>query len=56
MAVIINEMEVVVEPPAPAQPATSAAPPQPVHLPLRPLDIRDILERCSRSAWRLMAH
>jgi len=57
MSVIINELEVVVEPPAPAQPANSAAPPlTQSQIPLRPMDITDILERRSRSDWRLMAH
>ena len=57
MAVIINEMEVVVEPPAPAQPPDSATtPPPPAHNALRPLDLADIQERRNRFALRLLAH
>lgn len=57
MSVIINELEVVVEPPQPAQPANSAAPPPTQsQTPLRPMDITDILERNDRLKWRLEAH
>ena len=57
MSVIINELEVVVEPPQPAQPANSAAqPPTQSAIPLRPMDITDILERQDRFRWRLEAH
>lgn len=57
MSVIINELEVVVEPPRPAQPAASATPPPTMsQIPLRPMDITDILERNGRLKWRLEAH
>ncbi len=57
MSVIINELEGVVETPGAAQPATSAAPPQPApQTQLRPLDLMDILEREDRAGWRLLAH
>ena len=57
MSVIINELEVVVEPPRPAQPAASATPPPTMsQIPLRPMDITDILERNDRLKWRLEAH
>ena len=57
MSVIINELEVVVETPAPPQPSTSAAPAQaPPQTQLRPVDLMDILERRDRAEWRLVAH
>lgn len=57
MSVIINELEVIVEPPQPAQPANSAAPPPTQsQIPLRPMDITDIFERHDHSKWRLEAH
>lgn len=57
MSVIINELEVVVETPAPPQPSTSAAPAQaPPQAQLRPVDLMDILERRDRAEWRLVAH
>jgi hypothetical protein len=55
MAVIINDMEVVVEAPAAQQPA-AAAPPTPPPMPIKPLDVQDILARRNRQQWRLMAH
>jgi hypothetical protein len=57
MSVIINELEVVVEPPQPAQPAGSAAqPPMQSQIPLRPMDLTDIFERQDRFKWRVEAH
>lgn len=57
MSVIINELEVVVEPPQPPQPASSAAqPPAQSQIPLRPMDVTDIFERYDRCKWRLEAH
>jgi len=55
MAVIINEFEVVVEPPArpPAgEEKRTAVPPAE----LRPEDVRDVLERAARVAARVRAH
>lgn len=54
MAVIINDMEVVIETPQQPQPGTVAAPPS--QTPIRPLDILDILARRKRQEWRLLAH
>jgi hypothetical protein len=52
MAVVINELEVVVED-APASPgeAQPGAPP-----PLSPLEMGELLERRARNALRLFAH
>lgn len=57
MAVIINELEVVLETPAatPA-PAAAATPAPPSSLQIKPLDVIDISEREARAEWRLMAH
>ncbi len=55
MAVIINELEVVLEAPA-AAPAAAAAPAPPSSLQIKPLDVIDISEREARAEWRLMAH
>ena len=56
MSVIINELEVVLEAPAPPQPSTSAAPAAAAPAQLRPLDVTDILDRHDRTEWRLIAH
>lgn len=57
MAVIINELEVVLEAPAATPgPAAAAAPAPPSSLPIKPLDVLDISEREARTEWRLMAH
>ncbi|RSL17984.1 hypothetical protein EDE15_3537 [Edaphobacter aggregans] len=56
MAVIINELEVVLE--APGAPITAApvtAAPQPSQQ-LQPLDLSDVRAREARSKWRLFAH
>jgi hypothetical protein len=54
MAVIINELEVVVEPARPAGRGTAplAVPAAPI---INPLDVADILERQARYAARLSA-
>ena len=57
MAVIINELEVVVEEPVPPPAVTApAAAPQAAQSPVRPLDYMDLLEWRDRSEWRLLAH
>jgi hypothetical protein len=53
MAVIINELEVVLE--APSAPGPAAAAPQAAQQ-MQPLDIEDILERETRAEYRLLAH
>jgi hypothetical protein len=56
MAIIINELEVVLE--APSAPTNAAAPaaatanPQPI----QPLDLMDVSEQQARREWRVMAH
>jgi len=60
MSVVINDFELVVDPPAPAAaPAggdgASAPAPAPAP-PVRPLDLRDVLEHQARRAERLRAH
>ncbi len=54
MAVIINDMEVVIETPTP-QAAPAAGAPQP-QIPIRPVDILDVMSRRNRQEWRLLAH
>ncbi|MGB6742880.1 MAG: hypothetical protein WBE38_04410 [Terracidiphilus sp.] len=57
MAVIINELEVVLEAPgAPAPAAAAPASPQPSSQLVQPLDLTDIREREARAKWRLFAH
>jgi hypothetical protein len=53
MAVVINELEVVVEetPSAPSGGGQAAGPP-----PLSPLEMGELLERRARNALRLFAH
>jgi hypothetical protein len=56
MAVIINELEVVLE--APGTPIT-AAPATPAPQPsqqIQPLDLTDVRAREARNKWRLYAH
>lgn len=53
MTVVINDLEVVVAPDAPA-PATGPAAPE--HPALTPLEIAELLERRARQALRLFAH
>ena len=60
MSVVINDFELVVDPPAPAPAAAggdgvagAALAPAP---PMRPLDLRDVLEHQARRAERLRAH
>ena len=57
MAVIINELEVVLETPA-QKPAAAPPPPPPAgaQQQLQPLDIDNIREREARAAYRLLAH
>lgn len=57
MAVIINELEIVVEPPdqeAPDAAATERPAPRPASI--EPQDLIDFLERRSRLSERLLAH
>ena len=55
MAVIINELEVIVEPPGSSK-APSPAPQTPEPKELRPVDVRDIEDR-NRALWlRAYAH
>jgi hypothetical protein len=58
MSVIIDEFDVVVEPP-PTGPRTAEAdgpPPPAPPRPLRPMDLRDVLAHEARRASRLRAH
>jgi hypothetical protein len=55
MAVIINELEVVIEQTEPMGPAAAAAPPAPTAPVLNPLDLADVLERRARYHARLSA-
>ncbi len=56
MAVIINELEVVLEAPgAPAPSAPAPAAPQPSQQ-IQPIDLTDIRDREARARWRLFAH
>jgi len=56
MAVIINELEVVLETPgAPITPAPAAPAPQSSQQ-IQPLDLTDVREREARAKWRLFAH
>lgn len=55
MAVIINELEVVLEPPpAEAQPGGGIAPPEKPKL--NPLDLLSVIERDQLNQLRLRAH
>lgn len=57
MSVIIDEFDVVVEPP-PTRPGADEAeePPPTPPRPLRPMDLRDVLAHEARRASRLRAH
>jgi hypothetical protein len=57
MAVIINELEIVVEPPE-EQPPDAAAPEGAAMAPARiePMDLADFLERRARLMHRVVAH
>lgn len=57
MAVIINELEVVLESPAAKPGGTApAAPAPPAGQHLQPIDVEDILQREARAAYRMLAH
>jgi hypothetical protein len=58
MAVIINELEIVVEPPEAEGPDAAAAAERPAPRPasVEPQDLIDFLERRSRLSERLLAH
>ena len=58
MAVIINELEVVLESPSTASaPAAATAPAKPaVPQQIQPLDVLDINQREERARWRVYAH
>jgi hypothetical protein len=56
MAVIINELEVVLEAPSAPGPTAAAAPAPPSAQQVQPLDIEDIIERETRAEYRLLAH
>jgi len=56
MAIIINELEVVIEAPSATTGATAAAPAPLATQQMQPIDVRDIFEREARAEWRLMAH
>jgi len=57
MAVIINELEVVVESTATPPGAPAGAPPQPAsNPPLQSLDLLNVAERKARTEWRVLAH
>lgn len=59
MAVIINEFEVVIEPPAspPPQPGTAdGAPPEPKQRVLSPYELAVLLDHQAKRIMRLMAH
>jgi hypothetical protein len=56
MAIIINELEVVIEAPSAPTGGTAAAPGPPATQQMQPIDVRDISEREARAEWRLMAH
>jgi len=58
MAVIINELEVVLESLGTSGPAASAAAPSaaPASQQVQPLDVADILQREIRADFRLFAH
>ena len=56
MAVIINELEVVLETPGTPTPTAAANAPQQPAQRIQPLDVADILEREARAKSRLLAH
>ena len=57
MAIIINELEVVLEAPALPTHAASAAPAPPSSgQPVQPIDFVDVREKQARAEWRVMAH
>jgi hypothetical protein len=56
MAVIINELEVVLEQPGAAPTGAPPAPAPQSSQQIQPLDLTDIREREVRARWRLFAH
>ncbi len=57
MAVIINELEVVLEQPGATPPgAPVSPPPQSSSQQIHPVDLTDLREREARVKWRLFAH
>jgi len=56
MAVVINELEVVLETPGAATTPSPAAPAPQASQQIQPLDLTDIREREERAKWRLFAH
>lgn len=55
MPVIVNELEVVVAPPEPAE-ESRARPDEPRPQPPTPLELTAVLERRARQALRVFAH
>jgi hypothetical protein len=55
MAVVINELEVVLDPP-PEQPGTQVAAPAPQRSPLNPQDFLAVMDRERRNRLRLQSH
>lgn len=55
MAVIINELEVVLESPA-VKPGAGAAAAPPTPQQVTPIDIEDVLQREARAMYRVLAH
>lgn len=55
MSVIINDFEVVVEPP-PERPGPAEAPTAPAPEPLKPEDVRRVMRRRSERLSRVWAH
>jgi hypothetical protein len=55
MAVIINDLEVVLDP-APGDPQPGGAKPVPEKPPMGPMDLCAVLDREQRNCLRLMAH
>lgn len=56
MSVVINDFEIVTEPPPSASSETPDAEPASTPSPLRPRDVEAIIERAQRRRDRLRAH
>jgi hypothetical protein len=56
MSVVINDFEIITEPPPDASPEDTESEPAPTPAPIQPRDVEAIMERVTQRRRRLRAH